>query len=712
MGTVGKGVEKMKKLTITVILFLLFFGGAVYGYDNKITHRQLTKRTIDSSVLSSYLKNNLGLQEGSSSTINGRPVDWWLMEGAYLEDLPICRSTSHFHNPLDPWDLSYMSDEPWYVNLWCNATGFSTRYSNVTWGTGYLSPNGPTIGRINQQMGWDNAKNDYYIALTSVFSENRETYLAKTFQALGQVLHLLQDVSVPAHVRNDFRSHLEFIGFQSIVPTTWFGNLFEHYVMNHPGFVSIQSDPPSFTNARVTDFWDTDQFTRGDPPPTNVTLGLAELTNANYFSDSTIPNNHPGPEHWFTYPMLTSTNYLICGDYAPNSNDIVRYISRKQCPPLSQDRSVDHFAALSLLNEEPSITDANIPFLRLELDDNVHNTYAKELVPLAVSYSAALLNYFFRSSIEITLPPKGVYAQTENRDQGFTRVTLLARNTTPGEEEMTDGSIELVVRYRLAQEDPFQSYPVPTTWEYSYLVVPELNGLRSIPRANPLELVFDLSQNPIPINATDIYLQVVYRGRLGQEDGAVAVGMRDISEPTPIDLYNDMDRVCINGNWYVAGSPEAIAQVDTNNDGIADLADVYAHHLRDIYIRFSPATDPKYASSTDYNLRIPSLSAGESYIRRAFILSDYQFNYGDRVSQVLNTDPNDRWVNWYDPAIIPYTGLKNQTELATPEICAALNLGYPCDIRYYPIFNSYRGVEIWDGVIFENRPYPPGSSCP
>lgn len=135
-----------------------------------------------------------------------------------------------------------MSDEPQYISLWCDATGYATRYSNITWGTGYLSPDGPIISRTNQQMGWDDAKNAYYIALTSIFSENHETYLAKTFQALGQVLHLLQDVSVPAHVRNDFRSHLEFLGItpQTLFkPSSWFGNLFEHYVINHPGFVSI-----------------------------------------------------------------------------------------------------------------------------------------------------------------------------------------------------------------------------------------------------------------------------------------------------------------------------------------------------------------------------------------------------------------------------------------------------------------------------------------
>jgi len=312
--------------------------------------------------------------------------------------------------------------------------------------------------------------------------------------------------------------------------------------------------------------------------------------------------------------------------------------------------------------------------------------------------------------IEIILPSKGVYAQTENRDEGFKKVTLNAQNTSTTGEEMTDGSIELVVKYRLALKDPFQSYPVPTTWEYSYIVVPELNNTRSIPRVNPIKLEFDLSSTPIPIHATDIYLQVVYKGKLGQEEGAVAVGFKDISEPTPIDIYNDMDRKCINGSWYVAGSPEALALGNQFN------FDAYPHHLRNIYLRFSSTNNPQGASSTDFNLHIPSLDAGDFFIREAFVLSDYRFNYGYRVT-VANANPNDPYVTWFEPRVIPYTGIKNQTEyvvLEDPQECAIYNLAAPCGIyiRYYPIFNSYRGQEMWLGVAFPNASYPPGSSCP
>jgi hypothetical protein len=114
--------------------------------------------------------------------------------------------------------------------LWLNieCSSWKLWYSNVTWATGFLSANGPQITRPNQWMGWSDARDYYYWALTSTSNKERESYFAKTFQALGQVLHLNQDVSVPAHVRNDFKSH--YTSYDSYhVPKGAF-NQFEVYV--------------------------------------------------------------------------------------------------------------------------------------------------------------------------------------------------------------------------------------------------------------------------------------------------------------------------------------------------------------------------------------------------------------------------------------------------------------------------------------------------
>jgi hypothetical protein len=49
-------------------------------------------------------------------------------------------------------------------------------------------------------------------------------------------------------------------------------------------------------------------------------------------------------------------------------------------------------------------------------------------------------------------------------------------------------------------------------------------------------------QNRVPIEATDVYLQVVYRGALGEEADAVVVATKDISEPTYLYQFVTADQ--------------------------------------------------------------------------------------------------------------------------------------------------------------------------
>jgi len=66
------------------------------------------------------------------------------------------------------------------------------------------------------------------------------------------------------------------------------------------------------------------------------------------------------------------------------------------------------------------------------------------------------------------------------------------------------------------------------------------------PNAAAFEVHFDFSADPIPVNATDLFIQVVYRGpmgdaTLGQEQDAIAVGTLDVREPTFAAFWNNTD---------------------------------------------------------------------------------------------------------------------------------------------------------------------------
>ncbi len=139
----------MNKIRFIFIVLIIFKCSLFsYAYDDRITHPEITKNAVKSSKVGNYLKQNLGNQfsSGTETIVNGIAVLDWLTKGSTDEDTPNCRASNHFHNPLLPWDQSYMSDDVTPVASkirdFCNVTGwpYLLRKSNVTWATGYLSP--------------------------------------------------------------------------------------------------------------------------------------------------------------------------------------------------------------------------------------------------------------------------------------------------------------------------------------------------------------------------------------------------------------------------------------------------------------------------------------------------------------------------------------------------------------------------------------------
>ncbi len=423
--------------------------------------------------------------------------------------------------------------------------------------------------------------------------------------------------------------------------------------------------------------------------------GLAEYTNKNFLSrDTNIDDNR------YALPVAAGSWIKTETVHDPDYGWIyvnVKYLNGDASDTYRPDSSlaINRLSAYSYFDFEANkYVGKNV----YSLNNYIHREYADLLIPRAVGYSAGLLDYFFRGSIEITLPLSGIYSSTDAA-AGFKRITVLAQNTTPNSEEMSNGTVELIVKYKLAQSDPFQSAAVAKS-DFYYIVIPAANGVSSIPRNIPAELTFDLSQSPLPVNATDVYLQVVYHGKLGNEDGAVAVGFMDISEPTPIDIFNNMDKICINNtakSWYDAGTQLAIQQVDKNDDLIAygtDEWDVYPHNLR-LYIKFyNNSVQPDYASPTVYDYYIDNMPAGKP-MRALYVLGDSKVYYSYYPVR-MTTDGNDFW--GHEDFLSLYTGdtVHNQD-------------------GDFPIMYTMRNFKMWPGAGFIciNAPYPDDSSqCP
>ncbi len=666
----------LKQLMMLSLIFAMV--ATTYALEvetHKAINTYITQNSLNGFSLGVYLKDQLGFENRIYEKFNSLEVWEWLRDGGEYEDkppwvIPYLRSVNHFHDPLTEEGFS-----GYFYGLLLSGD------SSVVWAQKPLGTQWP-----GGHYSWHDARDYFYKALTSSDNSTRNTNFAKTFRGIGQLMHLVHDASVPAHTRND--GHL--VGYEK-----WVDKNINIGTINPVYFDKSILDRP-ISGLPIANIFDTNQYSGSNP---NVTIGnyigLTEFTNANFFSEHTIFKDFP-------HPAKENTTANLVEQYAKDGKlDEVWYI---------QGYTSQRLAAYSYLNKWllPDKWEYN-------LDDFVYQDYASQLLPRAVGYSAGLLDYFFRGNIEITLPSSGVYSQTSYA-QPFTNIKLLAINTTPNDETMTAGSIELVVKYKVAIYDPFANYPPDYNFqaspEFFYSVAPEFNGVNYIPRDNPVELTFNLSNSPIPLYAIDVYLQVVFKGRLGNEDGAVAVGFKDISEPTPIDFFNDTDKTCLNGNFYTAGSPEAIAEVDTNLNGIADEWDVYAHDMRNIYTRISPIDDPRYASpsSPDNSFVVPSLAAGAG-VNGAFILTDYGFNehhYSTWIGKGGDPWPHSSGTS----ALWPNTAIKNQTDyVEDPATCAPLSA--PCSIWWYPTFLEYMNYYIWGGagLMYINNAYPAGSEC-
>src|SRR4029079_4556739 len=84
----------------------------------------------------------------------------------------------------------------------------ATQYpSSIVWGQSLTQGDLPSdIAMWDGTWSWPFARDSFFRALTELEPAAREESMAKTFRALGQLPHLVQDATVPAHVRND--SHL------------------------------------------------------------------------------------------------------------------------------------------------------------------------------------------------------------------------------------------------------------------------------------------------------------------------------------------------------------------------------------------------------------------------------------------------------------------------------------------------------------------------
>lgn len=558
----------MKKTLAKIIVSLLAANPFLFGW-GEITHRILTTKALSFSVLGQYdYIRKLGLTSYNFTplTLIDRTLicSEWLLDGAEKEDESralsaiMARSDNHFHDPLKEFQYAYLTDFEFTDG---------PPYSAVVWAQNHSQANYP-----EGDNSWRTVRDSLFSGLTTSILSERKHYFAKMFKALGHQVHLIQDMAVPDHVRNDSHPlNSVFDGFFTNNKGSY--RCIEGWALHNAGTVEDFANSPCFPGAKLlkgfslemqSNLEPTSRLTdinafRGIPLAPMEDQGLAEYANSNFFSEDTTWFSNdwwylPGPKHVYAFPSKTHISLIEEDREIPILGGTYK---AKYFKKTNEGEDVQHLLRWDFL-------DGGF------LDDQCHEEYASKLVPRAVGYSAALLNYFFRGQIEIALPDEGIYASCTDGTKTFWTIKMKARNATPGE-TMEDGEINLVIRYREGYWNPLDKAAAPQ-------IDPGIDERYIIKTATEKMLGSDFQtlifENcPLPLNAEDVSFSLIYKGKLGFEGKAVAFGYKKVSEPTPVSIFNNTDLICYNGVFVSANSPELLAANDKNGDGVIRCAD-------------------------------------------------------------------------------------------------------------------------------------------
>ena len=472
------------------------------------THRALNEniaqRTVVNFSLNEYVKSNLNLKDGVYTPLNGtndenivenKQVFQWLGYGGMQEDRPgsqsdyifyrPTRSTNHFHNPLKQWTEAGLDD--YFV---VHRLGLS----QVLWAQSLYQ-------NVGGSWSWQDARRYFYIALTgkgpngTVIAEKpeeREVYYAKTFRAIGQLMHLVQDASVPEHVRNDI--HV-LPAYEDAVETTrtlktpiWDG-----WTANPISFLpSILNIPtPREAEVPISRIVDTDQYDQGHGYDLTKTesseIGISEYANANFLSEDTMftEDRAPSDPHYFPHPAVQDTSLWL-----DTSNMRLYLMNTSGADP------VKHLATVGLLTyyRLKYFPQYNV-MPRVGLDDKVYDEYASKLIPRAVGYSAGLLQYFFRGQID--------FRQSRTSPGGEIELTIINHS----DDSLVKGEFELYYDAKAGDKEIRRRLKLG------------LSEVKDLPKDGTFVTTFTRPTDFFPGKENTYTL--VYRGKLGNEEGAI-----------------------------------------------------------------------------------------------------------------------------------------------------------------------------------------------
>ena len=565
------------------------------------THGNLSKAAYDQSGLNKdpQLFLNLGLKSSNkfpnSQDPELRTIKELIADGANFEDnvtLTNLRPINHFFDPISGDALLPLIAKP-----------------SPSWA---LEDRGQINGFIGifgvQKYSFADARGYLFKALSSPLEADRNKNFGLTFQTLGHVIHHVQDMAQPQHVRLD--SHLRLSDSDRADWLFENGSRYEKYTKDNPDKLTplFGLYPPvnAATDTRLATaraFWQTGQ---------GGGMGLAEFTNRNFVSAGTNfdTNRYPSPGLADAVPHDVDANILLqsagitpppecpptpVGEplkcvmtfYRTAVNDIYRPGASGVNDRASTESIFDQ--DLKVKNLLPAFSLNRFNF------DAVHQF----LIPRAVGYSAGLIDYFFRGKIDLVLDPanagKHIIKNLGTEDMTGT-FTLYY--------DAVDGN-----RYPVAGDTPSETWTSRTITANG-----QLDNLSFTPPANPAP-------------KTPGEYMLVFRGALGLETDAVAAKLILCTRVTDPATYPPP---AFTGNSSYESLP--VAWLTREVDGTLQLNGyiwIKKHPIPPPVLRCFPLPAPPYCAwylyyppspySNNYDAQgdryTPALTSGNEFVK-------------------------------------------------------------------------------------------------
>ncbi len=260
-------MKKQRRVWFLLLLFFLFPLYQIQAFDTYVIHPKLAL------VIASLFN-----EQYPEYALKENEIDW-LAQGTIEEDEPITRAFNHFYNPLNKQGLKIAGIQ---MGLPSPEWTFNTAKQRSTEGG---------------DCSWQTAINAY-----------KNNDIAKGIRCLGHTLHLLEDVGVPAHTRNDQHA---------------FGDPFEEW--------GKYSNPAVIT--------DSNGFVPNCKKADDCIIELATWVNSNFLSKDTVNSkNFPSPMN----RAIREDLYLM-----DSSRKLVAYNPKNKSYYLSQEIQYEYWQEIS-----------------------------------------------------------------------------------------------------------------------------------------------------------------------------------------------------------------------------------------------------------------------------------------------------------------------------------------------------------------------------